>query len=295
MPSKQENFIRLALHYLIEERGLSQKEVCDKLQALNLKISRPSLSNLWREQEVSKKLLRRAEEGLQKILSFEDGLHYDADEHTLIPLPEAPPRKVIETTAPPTVKPPAYTIHDGRRDVHQKVAFYREAQVEIIEIGLRLRNFSQYFDRKRDTAFSDPLSELLARGIQFKCYVLDPQGNFARRYFDDRSKVHAFEKETLAESQVIIKDLCEKIKTINKQSTAGQMHLYYYDHFPYFHGTIIDGATEQAQALIAPYLYGVRRANTPVIEVSYQSHKKLYQRYWKSSQALIENQVRKIV
>ena len=295
MSAKQESFIRLALRHLLEKRGLSQKEICDKFRALHLNISRPSLSNLWLEKPVSVKLRRRAEEGLQKILNFEDGLRYDPDRGELLPLPESSPRQLIEPEAELVTAALPYFIHDGRRDVYQKVAFYQRAQTEVIEIGLRLRNFSQYFERKRDSAFSDPLHELLARGIHFHCYVLDPQGNFARRYYDDRSKVHAFERDAFVESETIINELRSKITRLNGQSSAGEMHLYYYDHFPYFHGTVIDGATDQGQALIAPYLYGVRRANTPVIEVSHRSHKKLYQRYWKSVRALISNQVRLIV
>ena len=117
----------------------------------------------------------------------------------------------------------------------------------MIELGIRLRNFMGYFNNKRDSAFAHPLQGLLESGIHFKCYVLDPNGNFGERYFRDRSLVQFQEKAAMKESPAIIEKLQREFRQLNAQHYPGQLELYLYDHFPYYHATVIDGATEQGQ------------------------------------------------
>ena len=67
------------------------------------------------------------------------------------------------------------------------------------------------------------------------------------------------------------------------------MSLFQYDHFPSFHASVIDGATENGVIYMSPYLFGVRRANTPVIEVHQKMQQKIFKRYWSSVKAIINS------
>ncbi len=282
------------LTLLIEQMSYSQKDLFDKLGVLNFKVSKSVLSNLWKGHPVGAGMYKTAAMGILKVLEIEQCLQFDANEKKFKAIPNCKADRILVDTTNRRLPPePTYQIFDGRRDVHQKVAFYQKANVEVIELGIRLRNFKNYFSNKRDSAFTDPLRTLLDRGINFKCYVLDPDSGFGQRYFDDRSQApdHLFERDAMALSPEIIAELQKEFRILNQEDHPGKAELYTYDHFPYFHATVIDGATEQGQLLIAPYLYGISRANTPVIEVSRQKNAKLYKRYWKSVAAMTSTRV----
>jgi len=60
--------------------------------------------------------------------------------------------------------------------------------------------------------------------------------------------------------------------------------------------SIADGDTERGLMYLSPYLYGVSRANSPVLEINRKDNKSIYKRYWQSVKALIySDQISKIV
>jgi len=279
-----------ALRVLLDEQAWTQAEVEKKLKILGCNISRPSLSNLYNKKStVSLKLLKSAASGLSTLLRKEYCLEWIASSFAKIK--DCQPNPVwieAETTlAAPPASVKGETIHDGRLNVSDKVAFYQRAKMEIIEIGIRLNNFASYFEKKRESAFKAPLHQLLEDGVNVKCYILDPAaGGFARKYLDDRARMQLSEKDTLNSLPDSLASLRDRFIRINKSGYEGKMELYTYPHFPYFHATAIDLNTERGALYISPYLYGISRANTPVIEVSHQSNKLLYKKYARSISAI---------
>ena len=284
-----------ALQKLIAAHGFSQIKVFQKFQQLGIKVSRASISNLWNHKKsISITLLKQAADGLQIIMEREFCLAFDESVKSFGKIKDCKIRPITTKPNTPILPPenssPKYLIHDGRRDVHDKVKLYNQAHFEILEIGIRLKNFRSYFEEKRESAFLIPLRNLLDQGVDFKCYTLSSTGNFARRYIEDRAIVQPSEKSLLEDIPRITNELKQLFIRLNREGHKGKMELYQYDHFPYFHTTVIDGGTERGQMNIASYLYGVSRANTPVIELDRKMNSLLFKKYWRSIKAFIDSQ-----
>jgi hypothetical protein len=287
--------IRKILGKLINEEGYTQMDIYQKLQLLEHPVSRASISNLWNDKPgVSLPLLKKAATGLIKLLERDLCLTYDAEQDTFLKINNCLPRPVIiselDTNELPDNDPqPKYRIHDGRLDVTDKVALYQKASYEIIEIGIGLRSFTSYFSSKRESAFYEPIIQKLEQGINFKCYLIDPEGGFLRRYMEDRAVIMPQELEVLEDIPRIIPQLKQLFLQINKVGYRGKMELYSYNHFPYYHVSVIDGDTERGALCISPYLFGLSRANAPVVEVDRKTNPILYRKYWRSVAALINS------
>lgn len=285
--------VKQSLSLLIDEKGFSQKQIVKKLKQLGYSISTSSISNLKNDNEsIGKKLYYQAAKGLQELIKREFCQHYDAAQDLLTPIPNCQRKPVIieeSIDVLPTNNSSSYTIHNGRLNISDKVKLYEQAQYEIIEIGLRLRSFSAYFVSRREDAFLIPIQNQLNKGVHFKCYLLRPDGNCARRYVADRTIALPREHDLLEKIPEITANLTTQINALNRISTKGKMSLYQYDHFPNYHATVIDGDTERGKILISPYLFGVSRANAPVIEITKKHHPVIYRQYWKSVKALIHS------
>ena len=82
-----------------------------------------------------------------------------------------------------------FTIHEeGRLSIDQKVAFMQSAQEEIIELGVGLTTFTEYFTSRRRSEFKDHVMKLLEHGVNFKCMLIDPDHRIARVYAQDRNE-----------------------------------------------------------------------------------------------------------
>lgn len=282
---------RKILMRLIQEEGYTQMEIYQKLQLLEFPVSRASLSNIWNEKPgMSLPLLVKAVRGLQLILERDCCLQYDLQQDTFHKIADCKPRPILPSLNPVDTQDAeiqnSYQIHEGRLDVSQKVDFYKQATYEIIEIGLGLRSFTSYFSSKRESAFYEPIMQKLEQGVDFKCYVIDPNGGFARRYMEDRAVVLPRELQVLEDLQRNIGQLSKLFLQINKRKYKGTIELYRYDHFPYYHASVLDGGTERGRLCISPYLFGLSRANAPVIELDRKHNPVLYRKYWRSIKAI---------
>ncbi len=282
------------IHFLIDDCAYTQAQILEMFKVLEIQTSKPSLSNLYSgNRAVKSRAMNNLAKGIAIILEREQ-CHFLAEAtQTIVPIPACQIRPITKKTNDIIIDTEkitkGYTIHEGRIDVPQKVVFYEQATYEIIELGLRLRRFTDYFQAKRDGAFLDPIRTQLANGVNFKCYVLNPTGNFAWRYYDDRAKVLSKEQEAYETSPKIVAELKQLCLILNREGYKGKMSLFQYDHFPYFHASVIDAATENGVIYMSPYLFGVRRANTPVIEVHQKMQKKIFRRYWSSIKAIINS------
>lgn len=289
--SVYQKIVSQALKRLICKEGYSQMDIFQKLQQLDIGVSRASISNLWNNnRKASLPLLRKAAEGLQKIMERELCLKYDTKIASFTSIEDCVARPIIfEKEAVHNNTVPSYSILDGRLNVSDKVALYENANFEVIELGLQLRSFKSYFSAKRESAFIDPLSKKLEEGVNFKCYIADSDGSFFRRYMEDRAVTQATELDVLEEAKKTTMELRNLFLQLNRNGSKGRMELFKYNHFPYYHASISDGSTERGLLYISPYLYGVSRANAPVIKVSRKANKVLYRKYWRSIKALIES------
>ena len=295
-----QSIIKLSLQKLVSECGYTQVEVFKKFQQLEIQVSRASISNFCNKRYGSVALSREAASGFKLIMEREQCMHYDENTNRFEKIENCSPWPVLIdkkiVTSEKEIKHQPYSIFDGRMDVTDKVEFYQKAKYEILEIGIRFKNFRSYFEEKRESAFLDPLRSLLENGINFKCYTLDSKGNYARRYIEDRVTSQPSEIELLDDIPRITSELRNLFIQINREGYKGKMELYQYDHFPNYHATVIDGDTGNGNLNIAPYLYGISRANTPVIHINQKSNKILFKKYWKSVKTFVNSkQVTKII
>lgn len=298
----QKAVIRKILGKLIDEEGYTQMDVFQKLKLIEHHISRASISNLRNDKPgVSLPLLKKASRGLEILLQRDLCICYDHKHNKFQKISGCVPRPIFnrqvnEDTSAESTTSLKFQIHEGRLDVPDKVAFYQQAIYEIIEIGIGLRSFTSYFSSKRESAFYEPIMQKLKQGVNFKCYVLDPEGSFLRRYMEDRSVIFPQELDVLGDIPKIVQQLRKLFLQINRKGYEGTMELYTYNHFPYYHASVVDGDTEAGATCISSYLFGVTRANSPVIEVSRKNNPVLYRKYWRSIKAIIDsNRTIKIV
>jgi len=289
-PASHQLIIQKHFDKLINEEGFTQIELFQKLQLLDFNISKSSISNLRNNKpNIKLPLLKKAMDGLSIILERECCLFYNKELDNFEKIANCRLRPINkQNTTHHTENPKqGYKIYEGRIDLAKKVDLYNHAKEEIIEIGIRLRSFRFYFSSRRDSAFEKPLIQRLQDGVNIKCYIMDHEGAWIKRYINDRSNAQPFEQDVLKNIDQISTDLKNIFTQINSENYSGKLALYKYNHFPYYHASIADGDSERGLIYLSPYLYGVTRANSPVIEISKKKNKTLYKRYWQSIKAFI--------
>ncbi|MBI1227818.1 MAG: hypothetical protein GC192_21465 [Bacteroidetes bacterium] len=177
---------------------------------------------------------------------------------------------------------------EGRLEIHQKVAFISNAQKEVVEFGVTLNTFASYFNSRRDGEYKTHVEELLNRGVNFKCYLLDPESNEASVYFDDRRREQDNEIINVEPIRDAIRKLANIKKTIDAKSFIGKFEVFTYKHIPYNYFMIVDGNTPNGGMMVSHYLYGIQRAKCPVWEFNKSHNHEMYRRYWESYQKLIK-------
>lgn len=63
----------------------------------------------------------------------------------------------------------------GRRKIDEKRDFISSATDEVIEMGIGITTFSDYFVSRSNVEFKEAVIKLLERGVDFKCIMLDPE------------------------------------------------------------------------------------------------------------------------
>ncbi len=284
------------LEILMEHQGYPQNIVLSKLQALGFSISAPSMSNIKNEKNVGLPTLISAAEGIQKLIREELDREYDFEKHDFIPLntPGWKPGKVSEQQ-----------IHDGnlvkihsegRVSVPEKTRFIVTARQEVVEVGVRLNSFSNYFISENESAYKIHILDLLGRGVNIKGYLLDPESEEARIYFEDRARYGplSYENDSLDEIRKVIRRFQSLKQEFEARKLAGSFEIYLYKHIPYCLYLAIDNGEDSGKMMVSPYLYGVSRANCPVLEFSKAEHPELYRRHLESMHAFMEGAKRLI-
>jgi hypothetical protein len=295
IPKKEQfqQIVQQGFQLLNQELVYKQVDVLKKLQTIDREISSSSLSNILKGKKTGGEILKKAAEGIREIVRSELGHCFDLEKGQYLPIPPTENWEPFIITPfdperPDQNKQLRY-LAEGRPSIQEKVAFLESAQSEIVEMGLRLRTFTDYFFSRNEHEFALPIKRLMKRGVKLKLYLLDPESNNARLYFDDRSLApgHEQEKESPEVIQKVLANLKNLRRSLEAEDLADQLEVYTYRHIPYNHFLIVDGKTRAGKMMVSHYMYGVKRADCPVVEFSKQTNHDLYRKYWKSYQDLI--------
>lgn len=268
-----------------------------KFKYLGIEVSPSSFSNCLNNKHVGKETLKKIGNGIAAIVHSELGLSFNPQKQTYEPSEIGSEKILIPTDVPATQAndtpaPGAYIFHQqGRLLIQDKVRFMQKARASIIEVGVRLRTFSEYFTSRNTNEFRRPVEELLQRGVNIKIYILDPDAEESRIYFEDRAKVEKKESQSLNVTKNAIEQIKEVIEAFKQKQYPGSFQIYTYRHIPYNHFLVIDSDSEQGQMMVSHYIYGIRRADCPVLEFSQAGNSELYKRYHQSLEAFTKNAV----
>lgn len=275
----------------------SQKRTASELTLEGFTVSESSISNLMnyeerykREEYMGTDILNTLYEGIAKLMERRLGMVYNKDTN------EYEIDDTLEIFDTPTPKPePENTgngviiFSKGRRDVLHKVKLMSEMKSgqTIVELGLRLHSFSNYFTSERDELYLEPVKDLLARGVNLHCYFLKHNGNFALPYFESRDliKPSLNFKGLEIEAYKQMPQIAEKLKNIrnilNAEGGEGKMELFEYDCAPEYHAFVAGDSM-----LIAHYMYGIDRKNSPIFEINRNENEALFNKYLQSIDAI---------
>jgi len=162
----------------------------------------------------------------------------------------------------------------GRLPVQQKVSFLRSAKHEVIELGVSLRTLVAYFDQMPSREFREPVADLLREGVNFRYILLDPDSEVARKYAQDREEPELL--ETIRRSISVLKGLREEFRSIG---LPGAFEIWVYSHFPCCYAMLVDPTEREGRMHVSHYLYAVKRADTPVIELYKSANRALFEKY----------------
>lgn len=181
-------------------------------------------------------------------------------------------------------KRPFNLFEDGRLSISEKVEFMQDAKQEIIELGIGLTTFSEYFESRKHSEFKDHVKKIVENGVVFKCMLLDPETKAANEY------ARITKEPTLLTSiRSSIKTLKKVQKEFRDAGLLGSFEIYAYKSLPYFHAVCIDANTDAARMVISHYLHGVKRADSPVIQFSKKTNVIMFNKYLSSILFLQEN------
>lgn len=282
--------IHQGLERLLNDLNYTQSQVVAKLATLGTSVSAASLSNIKKDKPVGLQTLSQTAKGIENLLRQELDLGFDLQALDFVPL-HSPgwTATVVPGTDPALATRPCYHLHEeGRVPLPLKTTFIDAARQELVEVGIRLNSLSHYFVSQNETVYKDHIIAALGRGVHIKGYLLDPNSSEAMAYFNDRARVQASEKESIAE----IKKVIERFKVICAELDAlqlpGKFEIYLYKHIPYSLFFAIDGDTAKGRMMVSPYLYGISRANCPVLELNKADNPRLFRKYWESAQLFMD-------
>ncbi|MFK7947144.1 MAG: hypothetical protein AB8G11_06130 [Saprospiraceae bacterium] len=265
----------------------TQLELVEKFAQYGFLFSKPTMSNLYRQKEkVSFKTWKMAATAFQRLLEEECGMSYDETIGDFVKTLEniTTPADLHLQKNPIVSRPPVVFHARGRLQISEKAAFVSTAKQEVIEIGVGLRTFTSYFFNHAHYEYQAYVETLLSKGVNIKCLLIEPKAVTSEVYLNDRSESVLLER--ISESIVKLNELKQ---IFDHKNYKGQFNIYTYSHIPYSHFCVVDANTPNGKMIISPYIFGVKRADAPVFELSKQEHHYLFDRYWQSIQLILKN------
>ena len=287
----QKDIVKKGYALLKKHRNYSQAEVVSKMCYLGNKSSNGALSKILKDSEYGDNSLWNNAKGMRELVykelgyEFKDGSYIKTTDKNWEPfiVPGKKGKNPIETGF--------YFNEYGRMTIQDKVNFFSSARKNMYEFGLTLNTFSSYFFHRNPMEFKQPIIELLRKGVIIKCFLLEPDRNETRLYFEDRAKVSGFQKEINASEKIkeVLQRLGEVHREFEKAHYAGAFEVYTYRHIPTGYFLVIDPEQDGAKMNVSHYLYGQRRANNPVLAFTKHDHPHLFKTYWESLQWMMKD------
>lgn len=285
------NIVQKGVELLAEKQEYKQITLINKMKTLGLAVSTASLSNIIKGKKAGLPVLKTASEGIQGIVRSELGMVYAKDLRAFVAAndPGWQPYIIPEDAGQPQNDTGLILHLDGRVTIQQKTDFISTAQKEVIEVGVRLKTFAEYFISRKEKDYKDYITLLLKRGVTFKGYLLDPDSNEARLYFDDRGRTQEPEKDAIAEMKKVVEKLRNLVREFEQFKYPGAFEIYLYKHIPYNHFLVVDRHLDGGKMMVSHYIYGIRRAECPVWEFTGSRQPALFKKYADSLEYFIRD------
>lgn len=287
-PEQKAELIKKGFKLLTISKGYSQSEVVAKLKRLQFQTSTPVFNRLIKNDDFSSSSLIKIFEGM-KVLIKKELCFAIGENRDWIKLENCKTETVsLENENDQSQK--GFVFHqEGRLEVAQKVDFFSTAKSEIIEFGITLNMFTIYLMNKNPKEFRNPLLELLKKGVQIKCYLLDPEWNGTRQYFEDRKTVLKEDVNGIEKIRTSLRRFKIFNSEISTKDYRKNLEIYTYRHFPSNYFLAIDkDAKSIPKMMVSNYLFGEKRAYCPVIEFTRQDQPILFHRYKDSLEKIIK-------
>ena len=288
----ERDIIKEGLKLLKNQKYYNQTKVVKKLNFLGITISKPTFSNIINGKKVRGETLSKTSKGIEEILKQELGVHWEKSAFVKTKELSWQPNIVgeLDSNDPAFIIKPGFAFHEnGRLPISKKVELLSNAQKEVIEFGITLRTYTSHFINRAEWEFKTHIESLLDRGVNIKCYLLNPECNEARLYFDDRMRVRGESSKGVETIKESIFNLCKVREEFIKKGKSGTFEIFTYKHIPYNHFMSIDGTSINGKMIVSHYIYGESRANCPVLEFSKDRSRALYKMYWNSLRLLMKD------
>jgi class 3 adenylate cyclase len=170
----------------------------------------------------------------------------------------------------------------GRPSISEKLSLIRNANNEIIEVGIGLTSFAQYFEGQKPNEFRDPIRQLIRGGVDLKCFALDPTYEAGTTWLAEQAAYDYAKEAEIARGR-----LERESKYCRDNHYRGKITYCVYRRVPEFWclGVDVDDDLD-GRMFFQPYLMGVARSATPVVQVSRTSNPELYEKYLQSIRAV---------
>ncbi|NUQ24002.1 MAG: hypothetical protein HUU34_08610 [Saprospiraceae bacterium] len=288
----EKTIITKGVDLLKDRKHYNQTTIVKKMRYLGYNISEPTFSNILSGKTVKPGTLDLVSKGIQELVRHELGMKWGRNDFENINEQEWSRVDIpaLDAKDPSLVVRPGFAFYEnGRLSIEQKTAFFSVAQKEVIEFGVTLHTFCSYFFNRAEWEFQEKVEGLLKKGVNFKSYLLDPDCNEARLYFEDRKRFQPEEAKTIEVIRGVIRQLSRLQTSLAQKKFPGTFEIFTYKHIPYNYFMVVDGQTINGKMMISHYIYGESRANCPVIEFTKTMDSPLYKRYWASLQRLVKD------
>ncbi len=162
-----------------------------------------------------------------------------------------------------------------RLTINEKIEFIQNTKFEIIEVGSGFLDFITHF--KNSIEFIDFVRELLKKGINIKCMVVDPDWISEKMKFGDC--IHWENFLTLKNHLVVLKELQ---KEFNSEKLPGYLEILVYKKLPLFSALCIDSNHEGGRMIVSNYLHGIEKSENPEIQFLKTSNPIMFNSYLSS-------------
>lgn len=271
---------------LKKEKLYHQACVVEKLNFLGIQISKAAFNKIVNGKTVRKSTLLGVCNGIQQLVGSELG-HFWRKKGFLKTTDKSWEPTVVGRLVPESpslMYKPGFAYHpNGRLEIAEKVAFISTAKVEVIEFGVSLNTFSNYFTSRNDEEFKAPVMKLLDDGVHFKCYMLNPNCSLALAYFSDSPTRKIDERKI----QSAMEQLGQTREEFRATKRKGAFEVFTYKHIPYNHFMAVDPATDNGKMMVSHYIFGEPKAKCPVVEIHKKQNAYLFNRYYNSLLRLV--------